>query len=37
MGSAEINGLELKKNYPQYYSIPCSIPIYTWEGAEIKI
>lgn len=33
MGSAEIYGMELKKHYPHYYSIPCSIPVYTWEGA----
>ena len=32
-GSAEIFGLELKKNYPHQYWIPCSLPIFTWEGA----
>jgi hypothetical protein len=36
-GSAEVYGVELKKNYPHYFAIPCSIPVFSWDGAEIKI
>ena len=36
-GSAEIFGVELKKNYPHVYWVPCSLPVFSWDEAEIKI
>lgn len=36
-GSAEIFGMELMKNYPHSYYLPCSLPVFSWDHAEIKI
>lgn len=36
-GEAEVLGMELKRNYPLRFAMPCSLLLFSWEGCEVRV